>query len=65
MPDKTFDCPFCGKKDAFHDSEDWSISYCNKCKKLVIVLTMKGPIQKLPDNYRRIIHEIFCEPSRE
>ena len=60
---RTFDCPFCGKKDAFHDGSQWSMGYCSNCRKFIIVLSANKNMNPISAEYRKIIHEIFCEPE--
>ena len=38
MKDKVYNCPFCGAKKAIWNSDTYSINYCEKCSKILIVL---------------------------
>lgn len=36
---KSYDCPFCGSHNAISDSDTYSINYCQRCHKVLIVLS--------------------------
>jgi len=39
MEKKLYNCPFCNSKNAIWDSETYSINYCEKCQKVLIILS--------------------------
>ena len=53
---KPYDCPFCGSHNAIWDSETYSINYCERCHKVLIVLSNAKSTDFVSDLMLKFIH---------
>jgi len=53
---KSYNCPFCNSKNVIWDSETYSINYCEKCHKILILLSNAKSTDIISELMLKFIH---------